>query len=107
MKNSKRAMAVMIIVIMLMSVLSGCSPAPKASEEVIIGYVGPLTGPSATMGLATRQGAELAIEEINAADGIMGNKIKFIIRDDEADPTKSNTAVQEDRKSTRLNSSHH
>ena len=95
MKINKHAIAVMIIVIMLMSVLSGCSPAPKASEEVIIGYVGPLTGPSATMGLATRQGAELAIEEINAADGIMGNKIKFIVRDDEADPTKSNTAVQE------------
>ena len=100
MRKNKRIVAMLTIVLMLMLVLSGCggaaeTPEEEAAGEVVIGYVGPMTGPSATMGLATKQGAELAIEEINADGGIMGSTIKFITRDDEADPTKSKTAVQE------------
>ncbi|WP_169726482.1 ABC transporter substrate-binding protein [Desulfotruncus alcoholivorax] len=100
-RKNQPIIAVLVIVLMMMLVLGGCASktpgdtAGKAGSEVVLGYVGPMTGPSATMGIATKQGAELAIEEINKAGGIMGKTIKFVTRDDEADPTKSKTAVQE------------
>lgn len=102
MRKNKLIVAMLVITMMMTLVLSGCGGSGKTPEgtegeggEIIIGYVGPQTGPSATMGLATVQGAELAIAEINEAGGIMGKTIKFVSRDDEADPTKSKTAVQE------------
>ncbi|HWQ77412.1 MAG TPA: ABC transporter substrate-binding protein [Anaerovoracaceae bacterium] len=111
MKKNKSILAVLVITLIMALALSGCGGGGGAAEpsgdtgdqaeteqpagEVIIGYVGAQTGPSATMGTATVQGAELAIDEINAAGGIMGSQIKFVNRDDEADPTKSLTAVQE------------
>jgi ABC-type branched-chain amino acid transport systems, periplasmic component len=98
-RKNQSIIAVLVIFLMTL-VLGGCASktdntAEKAGGEVVLGYVGPMTGPSATMGIATKQGAELAIEEINKAGGIMGKTIKFVFRDDEADPTKSKTAVQE------------
>ncbi|HWQ77613.1 MAG TPA: ABC transporter substrate-binding protein [Anaerovoracaceae bacterium] len=110
MRKNKLILTVLAIVMIMALVLSGCggggaaepsgdtgegTETPQGGGEVIIGFVGAQTGPSATMGIATKQGAELAIEEINAAGGIMGNQIKFVTRDDEADPTKSKTAVEE------------
>lgn len=103
MRKNKTIIAVLVLVIIMTSILTGCNSATntqgdsakKTGGETVIGYVGAMTGPSATMGTATKQGAELAIEEINKAGGIMGNTIKFVFRDDEADPTKSKTAVQE------------
>lgn len=106
MRKNKLFLTMLTIVLIAALVLSGCGGGGGSSSgdtgngdqgggEVIIGYVGPMTGPSATMGTATKLGAELAIEEINAAGGIMGNTIKFVTRDDEADPTKSKTAVEE------------
>ncbi len=102
MRKNKPFIVLLTLVLMMTLVLSGCGGTAEtpdndeeAAGEVIIGYVGPMTGPSATMGTATKQGAELAIEEINALGGIMGSTIQFVTRDDEADPTKSKTAVEE------------
>jgi branched-chain amino acid transport system substrate-binding protein len=60
-----------------------------------IGFVGALTGPSATMGEAIVQGAQIAVDEINSVGGIAGVPLKLIARDDEADPTKNLTAMEE------------
>lgn len=54
-----------------------------------IGGIGPVTGAAATYGDAVQKGAELAVEEINAAGGINGTKIEFKFEDDEHDAEKS------------------
>lgn len=113
MKKANNFLVSILAVALVITLLSGCggsgnTPAPVADAstsagqapteskgEIVIGFAGAMTGPSATMGMATKQGAELAVEEINAAGGILGSKIKLVTRDDEADPTKSKTAVQE------------
>lgn len=98
MRKNKIIMVLLVVVLVMSSLLSGCSKSasgPNESEEVVIGFVGAMTGPSATMGMATKQGVDLAVEEINESGGIMGKTIKFVSRDDEADPTKHKTAVQE------------
>ena len=51
-------------------------------DTILIGGYGPITGPSAFLGLGGRDGATIAINEINAAGGINGRKLKMIFEDD-------------------------
>lgn len=57
-----------------------------AEQTLIIGCTGPLTGDYATYGVSTRNGAEIAMEEINAAGGANGIMFDVRFEDDEADP---------------------
>jgi branched-chain amino acid transport system substrate-binding protein len=69
--------------------------AQSTSKPIVIGVLGAMTGTSASLGKAQQQGVDLAINEINAAGGILGRKVKAVYRDDEANPTTSLTAAQE------------
>jgi branched-chain amino acid transport system substrate-binding protein len=113
----KRIFALALAMVLLVGITAGCSgstssaatptagggsPSPSDSskidlgtDEIKIGFVGALTGASATMGEAIVQGAQLAVDEINAAGGIAGVPLKLVTRDDEADPTKNLTGVEE------------
>lgn len=50
--------------------------------EIVIGDVEPLTGPPAILGVAHTIGIKTAIAEINAAGGINGRKVKYVVEDD-------------------------
>jgi branched-chain amino acid transport system substrate-binding protein len=63
------------------------------SNEILIGEYGSLTGGTATFGQSTHKGMELATEEINAAGGLIGKKIKVITVDDQSRPEEAKTAV--------------
>ena len=54
-----------------------------------IGGIGPVTGGAAVYGEAVKNGAELAVKEINEAGGIDGVEIDFNYQDDEHDPEKA------------------
>ena len=87
-----------------LSMLAGCgndstggdtsgdnTPAPSGSTQetagtIKIGGIGPLTGSNAVYGLATKQGAEVAIEEINALGGL---QFSLDFQDDEGDTEKA------------------
>nr|WP_314463382.1 ABC transporter substrate-binding protein [uncultured Clostridium sp.] len=61
-----------------------------AGEGTIkIGGIGPISGSTAIYGQAVKNGAELAVNEINANGGINGAKIEFNFQDDENDTEKS------------------
>lgn len=55
-------------------------------EPIPVGLLQPLTGPVSAAGIAVRDGAEIAVEEINADGGINGRPIELIVEDDENDP---------------------
>jgi len=57
-------------------------------------FRGPITGPTAYIGLADRDGAVLAINEINAVGGINGRKINMILEDDGHSQAKALVAVK-------------
>ena len=65
-------------------------------ETITIGSTGPLTGGAASYGISVKQGAEIAIEEINNAGGVkVGDKsynLALQFEDDEADEEKARTA---------------
>ena len=55
-----------------------------AADPIKIGLSGPFTGGSASMGVSMRDGARLAVSEINAAGGVLGRPLQLVERDDEA-----------------------
>ena len=65
-----------------------------AADTITIGAYGPITGPAAYIGLAGRDGMNLAIKEINAAGGIHGRKISVVFEDDAHSPTRALAAVK-------------
>ena len=60
--------------------------AASASAQIKFGVGGPLTGGSAAFGAQLKNGAEQAIADINAAGGILGQKLTISQGDDRADP---------------------
>ena len=59
------------------------------ADSVKIGFNVPLTGFAAADGNSARVGAELAVEQVNAAGGIKGNMLELVIYDDQASPKES------------------
>ena len=64
----------------------GLTFAENASAQVKLGVAGPITGGSAAFGAQLKNGVEQAVEDINAAGGILGQKIQVFVGDDRADP---------------------
>ncbi|MDB5990367.1 MAG: branched-chain amino acid transporter substrate-binding protein [Herbaspirillum sp.] len=65
-------------------------------QTVIIGHVGPITGPNAHLGKDNENGARMAIEELNAKGlTIGGKKIKFTLdaEDDASDPKQATSVA--------------
>ena len=57
---------------------------PVAAQVIRIGFHAPLTGFAASDGKSALQGAELAVEQINAAGGVNGRKLELVVQDDQA-----------------------
>jgi branched-chain amino acid transport system substrate-binding protein len=66
-----------------------------AADTIKIGLQGPLTGGSSPMGVSMRDGAKLAVTEINAKGGVLGRQIELIERDDEAKNERGVQIAQE------------
>ncbi|MCA9012985.1 MAG: ABC transporter substrate-binding protein [Planctomycetaceae bacterium] len=77
----------------LVVITSGCQPGAGNSGEIVIGHYGSMTGSEATFGQSTDNGIKLAVEEINEAGGIGGQKIRLITYDDKGDAREAGTAV--------------
>ncbi len=60
--------------------------AQSATAQVKFGVAGPITGPNAATGAQMKNGVEQAVADINAAGGILGNKLSVEFGDDVSDP---------------------
>jgi len=60
--------------------------AGAASAQVKIGMGGPITGPNAATGAQMKNGVDQAVEDINKAGGILGQKLSASYGDDASDP---------------------
>ncbi|PNG26328.1 branched-chain amino acid ABC transporter substrate-binding protein [Methylocella silvestris] len=70
----------------LMTAFFLAAVAPPVLAEVRFGVGAPITGPDASFGAQLRNGAEQAVADINAAGGILGEKVTLRVGDDGADP---------------------
>ena len=67
-----------------------------AADPIKIGLITALSGQSALAGEAISRGLGIAIDEINAAGGVLGGrKLELVRRDDEANPAKGVVAARE------------
>ncbi len=71
------------------------APASLAQEPIKVGLVAALSGGSAKSGEGITRGLTIAIDEINAAGGILGRKLELVRRDDESNPSKGQVAARE------------
>jgi branched-chain amino acid transport system substrate-binding protein len=65
-----------------------------AAGPVTIGILTPLTGGAAGTGQAQKEGFELALSEINAQGGVLGQPLKIVIEDTKADPKTALAAFE-------------
>lgn len=86
MKKFKKILALSIAVAMTMTAMTGCSTSgdkTASGDKIIIGGTGPLTGEAASYGISVKQGAEVAVKEVNEAGGVNGMKLELLFEDDE------------------------
>ena len=69
-----------------LALAAGLGLAAAAHAQVKLGMAGPITGPSAATGAQMKNGVEQAVEDINAAGGILGQRIQIFVGDDASDP---------------------
>ena len=67
--------------------------AARADDEIVLGEYGSLTGSEAVFGKSTHNGLEIAVDEINAAGGIRGRKVRLVTYDDQGKTSEVGTAV--------------
>ncbi|MGV3754194.1 MAG: ABC transporter substrate-binding protein [Verrucomicrobiota bacterium] len=71
----------------------GGGNAAASSSEIKVGEYASLTGKEATFGISSHEGTLLAVEEINAAGGILGKQVKLITEDTQSKPGEPATVV--------------
>ena len=76
----------LVVLIMSGMLLFATGVSVFAEETVKIGVSYPGTGPYAKMGLEAKRAGDLAVEEINAAGGILGKKIQLVYMDSQLNP---------------------
>mgnify|MGYP000629624656 FL=1 len=90
----KKFISAMLVAAMAVTALTGCgsnsgSSSKKDADKYYIGGIGPTTGATAIYGTAVKNGAQIAVDEINAAGGINGKQIEYRFEDDQNDAEKS------------------
>lgn len=66
------------------ALLAVCLRTAVAADSIPIGFHAPLTGFAAGDGKSALQGAQLAVQQINAAGGIKGRPLELVVEDDQA-----------------------
>jgi len=79
-----------ILTIIVVSMFVSCGKGNK----IVMGALIPLSGPGAAVGIGTKEGMDLAVEEINASGGIYGKKIEIIYEDDGNNPKQAIAKVE-------------
>ena len=70
------------------------SPAAVNRADVVLGAAFPLTGVGASIGKREAVGAQVAVDQINAAGGINGSKVKMVIMDTASNPQEAVNVVK-------------
>lgn len=88
---TKRNVFILLVVLAVIgSLTAGCGE----SNTIKIGTIQSISGPVSAYGIQTRDAIKMAVEEINAAGGVLGKEIELIVEDDEASPDKTTNAFK-------------
>jgi branched-chain amino acid transport system substrate-binding protein len=65
----------------------------QTGDTIRVGVYGDTTGATSSFGQSTKNGIQLAFEEINAAGGVNGKKLEMVFEDDQGTPEKAKTVI--------------
>ncbi|HYH03188.1 MAG TPA: ABC transporter substrate-binding protein [Bacillota bacterium] len=74
-----------LIVLLFLVLFNGCGSA----NTVKIGTILPISGQVAAYGSQSRDAMQMAVDELNAAGGVLGKQIELLVEDDENNPEKT------------------
>jgi len=90
MKKVTRILSLVMVLAIVATGFAACGGNGGTSKNtLVIGGIGPLTGDYSTYGVSVKQGAQIAVDEINNAGGVNGIKFELKFEDDETDATKA------------------
>ena len=75
-------------------ILAAALGARSAGADVLIGVAGPMTGKDAWFGEQLQRGAEVAVADLNAAGGVIGQQVQLTTADDFCDPEQAVAAAK-------------
>ncbi len=75
-------------------VTAGAAPAQPKGEPIRIGLLTPLTGTAARWGGFAQNGAGLAVDELNAAGGVLGRPLQIVVADSQCQPAQGVSALR-------------
>jgi branched-chain amino acid transport system substrate-binding protein len=75
-------------------VLLAATLGSPARADILIGVAGPMTGTLAWYGEQFERGAQLAVADLNAEDGVLGQQVRLITVDDFCDPEQAVAAAR-------------
>jgi branched-chain amino acid transport system substrate-binding protein len=85
---------IIFVLVSLAVVIIAFSGVAVAGDTIKFAVVGPMTGDGAAMGIHEKNGAKMAMDEINSAGGINGKKLEFVVGDDDQNPNLATIVAQ-------------
>ena len=79
----------LVAALALAVLMAACGDGGKGSDTIPIAVVGPVTGQYASFGAQMTNGGQMAVDDINAAGGVLGKKLDLDIGDDACDPKQA------------------
>src|SRR3569833_2204035 len=80
------AMTRMTLVLAAMLATATASPGARAADPIKIGITTILSGPTADRGQSEQYGAQLALDRVNAAGGVLGRRVEAYYADNACKP---------------------
>jgi len=77
------------IILLAVCLVAGWCGMAAAADTIKIGFHAPLTGFAASDGKSSTEGGKLAVNQVNAAGGVLGKQLELVIYDDQAKPAQS------------------
>lgn len=83
----KKVLSIMLVALLVLTCFTACGTKDNAdNNQLVIGGIGPLTGDYANYGNSVKNGATIAVDEINAAGGVAGFKLNLLFEDSQGVP---------------------
>src|SRR3989442_2875541 len=90
---ARRSLGLLATIAAILAVPGCGGEKTPGAEGIQVGFFGALTGPTATFALSGRNGATLAVAELNGAGGILGKHIELLVEDDRGEAAEAASAV--------------
>ena len=83
-----------VLIALALALAAGPAAAQLSAETVVIAVAGPLSGGASALGIEQKQGVQVAVDERNAAGGILGASVVLAEADDRADVAEGKVVAQ-------------